>query len=704
MKENELRDLVCERIDILGEDLILLDKEKYLPNKLGTKGFIDIYAKDKQNNHVLIELKRSNQAARQALHEVIKYAEGVKLYFGANDDEIRIIIASTEWSELLVPFSSLAHSIQFPLKGIDIKLDGRDISVETIQPLKYNKGRFISPAYDVFWYRDELNLNDGILSIIKTLTGSGVYDFLITILKAGKPIASSSKERRVGVIKDIMRMNKSKVIDSNTELFSYIVFLSAQAMSASEHLDIIKKTKPNEVIEEVKETIVGLEEEEQIDYLRNYSFDLENIESDYYEIGNPAKFILYFNTPGINLHKLIRKGFFELNENLSDDVILAELKGSKGNSAQNLQANLSINCKQKLSNLKEAVQDLLETNLVWQNQILQILAEIEKKHPDSTIELNIYHPRIGLFSLYYTFKEYDNKESYLPYYSIYVKNTNAKVLKIYFGCLQGSTKSLSFNEVIDKYYSGNIQELVLTMTWGGGEYRDDEILDDLGMSYMSFCWDIEKDKKYSLINNKWREDDVKSVYGYFNDFIEKNEDLMFDILNEISFYDQGDKFCTPIIDTHIIIEREEVENLDTSKLHVFFEYLTSSRSAMKYFQGKIDISINGYDTDDELYNIVDVRKYLRKVSEEIRFLFFFINPNGYSQILKQFFLAYTEIKSETITAVGNIQIELETSNARSFFEHQFSGLNELTELCDMTIDENKAITYAVMNCINVHYA
>lgn len=42
------------------------------------------------------------------------------------------------------PFSSLAHSIQFPLKGIDIKLDGRDISVETIQPLKYNKGRFIS--------------------------------------------------------------------------------------------------------------------------------------------------------------------------------------------------------------------------------------------------------------------------------------------------------------------------------------------------------------------------------------------------------------------------------------------------------------------------------------------------------------------------------------------------------------------------------
>ncbi|HBS6108912.1 endonuclease NucS domain-containing protein [Klebsiella pneumoniae] len=704
MKENELRDLVCERMDVFGEDLILLDKEKYIPNKLGTKSFIDIYAKDKQNNHVLIELKRSNQAARQALHEVMKYAEGVKSYFGANDDEIRIIIASTEWSELLVPFSSLVHSIQFPLKGVDIKLDGRDISVETIQPLKYNKGRFISPAYDVFWYKDEINLNEGGASIIKTLTNAGIYDFLITILKADKPIPSSSKERRIGVIKDIMRMNKLEAIDSDAELFSYIVFLSVQAMSASEHLDIIKKTKPNEVVEEVKETIEELEEEEQIEYLRNYSFDLENIESDYYEIGNPAKFMLYFNTHGIKLHKLIRKGFFELNENLTNDIILAELKGTKGNSAQNLQANISINCKQKLSNLKEAVQDLLDANLAWQSQILQILAEIQQKYPDSTIELNIYHPRLGLFSLYYTFKEFENKESYLPCYSIYVKNTSTKVVKIYFGCLQGNTKSLSFYEVIDKYYSGNIQELMLTMIWGGREYRDDEILDDLGMSYMSFCWDIETGKKFTLINNKWREDDVKSVYGYFYEYIERNEGLMFDILNEISFYDQGDKFCTPIIDTHIIIERKQIENLDTSKLHDFFKYLTSSRSAMKYFQGKIDISINGYDADGELYNIVDVRKYLIKVSEEIRFLFFFINPNGFSQILRHFFLAYAEVKSETITSEGNIKIELDTSNVGSFFEHQFSGLNELTDFCGMSIDENKAITDAVMSCINVFYS
>ncbi|MDE1493154.1 endonuclease NucS domain-containing protein [Xenorhabdus bovienii] len=96
IKENELRDLVCEKISILGNDLIFLNKEQYIPNTLGTRGFIDIYAKDKDNNHVLIELKRSNQAVRQAMHEVIKYAEGVKSHFGANDDEIKLIIASTE--------------------------------------------------------------------------------------------------------------------------------------------------------------------------------------------------------------------------------------------------------------------------------------------------------------------------------------------------------------------------------------------------------------------------------------------------------------------------------------------------------------------------------------------------------------------------------------------------------------------------------
>lgn len=703
IKESELRDLICERIELIGNDLVVLNKEKYIPNTLGTKGFIDIYAKDKNNNHVLIELKRSNQAARQALHEVIKYAEGVKSHFGANDDEIKIIIASTEWSELLVPFSSLTHNTPFLLKGVKIHLNGKDIITESIKPLKYNKGRFISPKYEVFWYKDESSLNKGIISIQKTLKESGIHNFLLSILKAEKPIPSPSKERRKGIILKIAQLNNIQTTDTATELFSYIVFLSTQTMSSIECLDIIKRTQSKDIVDEVIYNISTMDEEEQVDFLYEYTFDFQNIESDDVEIGNPAKFLLYLNTSGIKLHKLIREGFFELNKNLTDETILSELKGNKGNSAQTLQANIILDSNQQVNNLKKNIQKLLHNNLAWQNQILQILNEIEKNHPNSIIDLDIYHPRIGLFSIYYTIKNIDNQESYLPYYSLSVKNEQGTTLKQYFGCLQENNSSIPFQDIIKKHYDGNIQNLLYTITWGGTDDRDDEILDDAGLSYMSFYHDYDTDKTYALINNKWREHHIETINDYFVDFIRNNPILISELVDQISFFDRGDQFTEPYIDTHIIVERSEIESLDISRLHAFFKFATSSPLITSYLQGKVDISINGYDSDGELYMIDDVRTYMRKICNEINYLFFFINPNGASQILRCFFLAFTDIKSESIASDGRIKLDIEFTEIDSFFNQQFSGLNELTERCNMSIDENKKITFAVLDCIGISY-
>ena len=81
------------------------------PNELGTRGFIDLFARDTHGHFVLIELKRSASSSRDAIHEVLKYVEGVKAYLGARDHEIRVFIVSTDWTELLVPFSRfVAHS------------------------------------------------------------------------------------------------------------------------------------------------------------------------------------------------------------------------------------------------------------------------------------------------------------------------------------------------------------------------------------------------------------------------------------------------------------------------------------------------------------------------------------------------------------------------------------------------------------------
>lgn len=116
MKESALRDLIAQKISQLKPGLTLLQKEQYIPGEHGTKSFIDLYARDEKGRHVLIELKRSNTAARQALHEVSKYVEQVKQHFGAKDSEIFAIIASTEWGELLLPFLVFVRTPVFPSK------------------------------------------------------------------------------------------------------------------------------------------------------------------------------------------------------------------------------------------------------------------------------------------------------------------------------------------------------------------------------------------------------------------------------------------------------------------------------------------------------------------------------------------------------------------------------------------------------------
>lgn len=351
MKESVLRDIIAENINVLEQGLILLEKEQYLPNPLGTRSFIDLYAKDRKGNHVLIELKRSEAASREAIHEVYKYVEGVKKHLGARDEEIRVIIASTEWRELLVPFSRLMADTPLNIIGQEILLDKENKIVGTseVVPLSIRKGRFIAPWHEVNWYINETNLNSGIDSINTWCEKNDIKDYVIVILNFNEPICSENEIQRISVIREMAKINN---LSFNEDLpypqYSYIAYFAMQTLSFDAYLQILKKSE--EIYADVIVTLEGMNDEEKICYLHESVTSLEpRPKKDNCEIGYPAKLKSFLDQYESQIIEVKRYGIFKRNTLLEDRTIISELLAEDGATGGNLKATVNLSDRSQLN-------------------------------------------------------------------------------------------------------------------------------------------------------------------------------------------------------------------------------------------------------------------------------------------------------------------------------------------------------------------
>lgn len=130
--ESELRDYLAEHLEIVEPDLTLVKMEYPLANPAGARGFIDIVARDSCDDLVVIELKRSDQTARQALHELEKYVALLAADRGVRVDRLRCILVSTTWHELAVPFARFLQHVDFHVLGLVLKVgnDGLPIAAD----------------------------------------------------------------------------------------------------------------------------------------------------------------------------------------------------------------------------------------------------------------------------------------------------------------------------------------------------------------------------------------------------------------------------------------------------------------------------------------------------------------------------------------------------------------------------------------------
>lgn len=172
--ELEFRDALCVHLERIEPGLTLIKKNYQVRNTHGADGHFDILAKDRYNNFVIIEVKRSNSAARQALHELSKYISLFLLDQKVDLHKIRCFLVSTHWHELDIALSYFRQSNPVDVKGFLVEPNQNDWAISTrelppvdILPKLCPDARFVFGDKN----QDIRNAISGISEILRSIQG-----------------------------------------------------------------------------------------------------------------------------------------------------------------------------------------------------------------------------------------------------------------------------------------------------------------------------------------------------------------------------------------------------------------------------------------------------------------------------------------------------------------------------------------------------
>lgn len=540
VKEAELRDRLAENIAVIAPDLTLLKTEQYIPAGLGTRGFIDLYAKDANGHHVLIELKKSDASAREAIHEIHKYAEGIKAHFGARDDEIRIFIVSTEWRELLVPYSRFVADTSLDVTGLLLEIgdDAQKLSTSLVEALPISHGRFIAPWHEVGFYTTRESFDRGLNSINEWCSQKNISDYVVVEMLTPEGYSSTHQAQ---VHAAIRQATGSRALDPDREVamptYGYIAYFAMQALSETHYVRLIESGGEDHLeAKELLEQINDADAEEKLRVLHEHAIAAGSPpERDYFEIGYAAKFARLIDQDGCSVSSLHRHGRFLRNAALEDASILSEIRGESGATGQALKRTIDLANRAHVAALRSDLASCLEGNPSWKAHVLHALEEVLHDYPRALLDVSVFNPSTGLLTMYYPLTR-ESGALYVPTYTFGVRNPEP--VRAYYGALQAEGTALTYRQLIDKYYDGDLCNLLFTMTWGGTEDRDADIVEDMGAAYHSFKCEINDlgDRTYFVLRNgRWRASEKVVPLRLFQEFIEKNERLAKAVLRKVHY-------------------------------------------------------------------------------------------------------------------------------------------------------------------------
>lgn len=414
--ESTVRDFLAQNLSLISDELTLIKKEFPLKANIGAKGFVDILAKDSLNNFVIIEIKRADAAARQTMNELLKYQGLLKQQFNAREDEIKLIVISTSWHELIVPFSEIYNRVSIEGFKIELNNNNQPSKIEKVKPLSLDKlARKFSPEHslDLFFSSEK---RDKFINVIKeNLKSVGIQDFVFL---------------------------KLKNLEDKKIMYPYISYLAFQRQPKEFYFHNDSKLSNH-----LKDCEFDSDEEEY-SYIEGHflsKFNKHKI-NDSAEHGYPAKFMNIIGVEGWEIEEIMKFGVFETDPRFTDEMLINEIKGYDGTNEIRYLDFADSSQPKKLQSVKSNFKTSLSNNVELINHLNSIFQSIESKQTEYRVVVDIFYPYSIFDSLYKYFIK--GNINLLPCYNLFfiLKDTNE--IYQYRGKLVWNGESISVNALL----------------------------------------------------------------------------------------------------------------------------------------------------------------------------------------------------------------------------------------------------------------
>lgn len=505
--EESIRDKLSTKLDLIETGLVLIQDEYHLKNPNGAGGFIDLFAKDTKGNLVIIELKRSDAASREAITELSKYIALIRRAKNVRNSEVRLLVISTEWHELRVPFSEFYHATNYQLEGYQLFINESNdpIKVERVNPLPNIEGRQICRRHFVRYYKNNTDLEKACKKIASEAKRLGIGDFLLA------KFSLNFKDEYYGVTK--------------------VLYWAQQLKSREFYIEKLTSHLDNESLDEILSYIEEMDDDDAVDELADRLDDEMDVHSETCEIGHPEKLVQKLSNKLWKLESISKHGVFNEDERLTDELLLMDLKGMTGASFVYFFSSSKTDNRSKFEEIRKGIETCLFYNDLWRHKIIDILNYAGRK-ANATVTIYIYSKDDILETIWQS--GIDNPLSWTPTFYIVIDPNNTEDLEIFRGKLVWTPMTINLDNVISETFEG-FNNYMMKRHFGLQRADNAKIMNQMGFNYQvdfsSFGNNAVTVKQNISIRGNTVSENSNSATKYFDDFLLENVTMVNQIVN-----------------------------------------------------------------------------------------------------------------------------------------------------------------------------